>query len=143
MTTSMTPAEAPVIVLVERECTGHHDPTVHEIARAADGRHIHLVAPAGAIARERWLIDVEARERVARDRLHGWTTALAPLALAVDGEVGDESPRLALADAQRELGRDAVLLSVGDSKGSPRRPNAARAPRAWLRDPATAAGPAA
>ena len=73
-----------------------------------------------------------AREEDARRRLESWTAARAPYASRVDGEVGDEDPRLALADARRELGDDAVLLSVSVSTASPKVPSLTAARPGWL-----------
>jgi hypothetical protein len=76
------------------------------------------VEPQARADQEHWLVDVAAREHDALERIHGWTAALAPHAASIDGEVGDENPRLALADARREVG-DALVLSVGGSTTLP------------------------
>jgi hypothetical protein len=130
MTTTMNPTEMPVIVLVERECAGDHDPALRHIAPVAGDKHIHLVAPARQVDGEHWLVDVDAREQDANERLASWSAALAPYASSINGEIGDENSRLALADARREVGRDARVLSVSASTGSLAAPRAvpARAP---------------
>jgi hypothetical protein len=66
---------------------------------------------------------VAAREEEARRRLESWTAALAPYASRLDGEVGDENPHLALADARGELDDDVVLLSVSISTAAPKLPS--------------------
>jgi hypothetical protein len=83
MPSIQTQTEPPVIVLVERACSGDHDPALAEIAGAAGDARIHLVAPARALAGEEWLIDRSARERDAYERLAGWSVALAPHAPGV------------------------------------------------------------
>lgn len=122
MNATMNLTERPVIVLVERGCTGSHDPALRDVARVAGGRRVHLVAPAGPVAGERWLVDVGARERDAQARLDGWAAALAPHAASIDGEIGDENPRLAVADARRALGADARLVSISAPAASPAPP---------------------
>ncbi len=130
-TTTITPSQTPVILLADRECAGTHDPALNHIAQAVRGNDVHVVAPASPLAGERWLVDVAAREEDARRRLESWTSALAPYASCVDGEVGDENPRLALADARHELGDDAVLMSVSISTASPEVPSVTARP-GWL-----------
>ena len=115
----------------DREWAGSHDPALSHIAQSVRGNDVHVVAPASPLAGERWLVDVAAREEDARRRLESWTAALAPYASRVDGEVGDENPRLALADARRELGDDAVLLSVSNSAASPKVPSLTAARCGW------------
>ena len=131
-TTTITPSQTPVILLADRECAGSHDPALNHIAQSVRGNDVHVVAPASPLAGERWLVDVAAREEDARRRLESWIAALAPDASRLDGEVGDENPRLALADARRELGDDAVLLSVSISTASPTVPFLTGARRGWL-----------
>lgn len=119
MPATVTHTQTPVIVLVERDCAGSHDPALRGIADVASRSRVHLVVPARPVAGERWLIDVAAREQDAHERLESWTTALAALAIRVDGQIGDANQRLAVADARRELGHELVLLTVSDSTHSP------------------------
>jgi hypothetical protein len=132
LTTTITPSQTPVILLAGRECAGSHDPALDHIAHSVRGNDVHVVAPASPLAGERWLVDVAAREQDARRRLESWTSVLALYASRVDGEVGDENPRLALADARRELGDDAVLMSVSISTASPEVPSVTAARPGWL-----------
>jgi hypothetical protein len=135
MPSTLTQPAPPVVVLVERACMGSHDPVLPEIARAADGGPVHLVAPARAVPGEEWVIDRSARERDAYERLVSWAGALTQHASAVDGEVGDESSRLALADAQRRFGPDTRMLAVAAPAASrePARVSAPRPMRVGLR----------
>lgn len=48
---------------------------------------------------ERWIIDLDARQAQARAHLASWVEALADTAASIRGEVGAESPSLAVADA--------------------------------------------
>ena len=86
---TITFTQTHLIVLAEREYAGDHDPELRRIADAARGRHVRVVAPAGPIPGEHWLVDITAREQDARRRIKSWTLALAPFAATVDGEVGD------------------------------------------------------
>ncbi len=131
-TNTVKPSRTPVILLADRECAGSHDPALSHIAQSVRGNDVHVVASASPLAGERWLVDVAAREEDARRRLGSWTSVLAPYASLVDGEVGDENPRLALADARREFGDDAVLMSVSNSTASPKVPPVAAARPGWL-----------
>jgi hypothetical protein len=118
MPTASTITPTHLIVLAECECAGDDNAELRHIADAARGRHVRVVAPAGPIPGEDWLVDVTAREQEARRRIESWTRALAPFAATVAGEVGDENPRLALADARRDVGRDAPVLSARGATAS-------------------------
>ena len=98
-----------IIVLADR------DPAMldaHELQRlddtVADG-HVLVVAPAGRVAGERWIVDLSARRAQAEDRLRGWATMLERHASELELEVGDENPRLALSDARGAFPADAVI----------------------------------
>jgi hypothetical protein len=98
-----------IIVLADR------DPAMldaHERQRledaVADG-HVLVVAPAGPVAGERWIVDLSARRAQAEDRLRGWATMLARHASELELEVGDANPRLALSDARGPSPADAVI----------------------------------
>ena len=100
----------------------------------ADG-HVLVVAPAGPVAGERWIVDLSARRAQAEDRLRGWATMLARHASELELEVGDENPRLALSDARGAFPADAVIGVCAARRargplqraaGSPARPVRAR-----------------
>ncbi len=98
-----------IIVLADR------DPAMldaHELRRlddaVADG-HVLVVAPAGPVAGERWIVDRSVRRAQAEERLRGWATMLARHASELELEVGDENPRLALSDARGAFPADAVI----------------------------------
>ena len=98
-----------VIVLADRDAAMLD---AHELRRlnnaVADGR-VLVVAPAGPVAGERWIVDRSARRAQAEDRLRGWATMLARHASELELEVGDENPRLALSDARGAFPADAVI----------------------------------
>ena len=69
--------------------------------------HVMVVAPAGPVAGERWIVDLTARRVRAEERLNDWATMLTRQVRELELEVGDENPRLALADARRAFRPDA------------------------------------
>src|SRR5512132_1120600 len=98
-----------IMVLADRD-VAKLDP--HELPglynAVADG-HVLVVAPAGPVAGERWIVDLTARRAQAKKRLEGWATMLAGHASELEFEVGDENPRLAVSDARRALRPDALI----------------------------------
>jgi hypothetical protein len=83
---------------------------IRELAREGPSA-FHVVVPATPPRDHVWT-EGEARE-VAQTRLDGALKHLAELGVDVDGEVGDESPMLAIEDAIRGGGPyDAIVLST-------------------------------
>jgi hypothetical protein len=114
-----------VVVIAAGDPPAPHDPASHELVATVRGANVLLVAPASAVPGERWIVDLDAREAQARRRLDAWAAAIAVHASAVEAEVGDPSPRLALADARRAFRPHAVVASAPPAR-------AAR-PRTWPR----------
>jgi hypothetical protein len=88
---------------------------VEEVLRRADpGAQVHVVAPA---LRERRLDhfygarEEEAQQRAAQ-RLEGTVAALRAGGLEVSGRLGDRTPQVALDDAFRMFGPDAIIVST-------------------------------
>lgn len=83
---------------------------IRELAREGPSA-FHVVVPASPPRDHVWT-EGEARA-VAQTRLDGALKRLAELGVEVDGEVGDESPMLAIEDAIRDGGPfDAIVLST-------------------------------
>jgi hypothetical protein len=87
-----------LLVLVDGPYPGGDDFRARWIAARAQAADVLLVAPALPVAGERWIIDLDARRARARANLASWGDALVDEAASVRGEIGDESPRLAVAD---------------------------------------------
>lgn len=83
---------------------------IRELAREGPSA-FHVVVPASPPRDHVWT-EGEARA-VAQTRLDGALKRLAELGVEVDGEVGDESPMLAIEDAIRDGGPfEAIVLST-------------------------------
>jgi hypothetical protein len=111
-----------IVVIADGEPPAPHDPASHALVDAVRGAHVLVVAPASPVPGERWIVDLDAREAQARRRLQAWVAAVAGHATAVETEVGDPSPRLALADARRAFRPHAVVGTAPPSRPAPRRP---------------------
>jgi hypothetical protein len=81
------------------------------------------VSPALPLPGERWIIDLDARRARARADLQGWLDALADEAASVQGEIGDGTPSLAVADALGGFAADEYLDArlPADASPPPRR----------------------
>lgn len=83
---------------------------IRELAREGPSA-FHVIVPASPPRDHVWT-EGEARA-VAQTRLDGALKRLAELGVEVDGEVGDESPMLAIEDAIRDGGPfEAIVLST-------------------------------
>ncbi len=112
MSATTTPsAERHVVVVVDGDFPGAGHPEARRVIDAVSGGHTLLVAPAGPVPGERWVVDLSARAEQARRRLDGWSSALTPHALTVDVEIGDASPILAAADARHAFSADTVVAT--------------------------------
>jgi hypothetical protein len=98
-----------LLVLVDGLCPGGDDFRARWIAARAQAADVLLVAPALPVAGERWIIDLDARRARARANLASWVDALVDEAASVRGEIGDASPRLAVADALDGFGAGEYL----------------------------------
>jgi hypothetical protein len=80
--------------------------------KAADGRSsFHVVVPATPPKEGSTWTDEQAHA-LAAERLVSALTSLRNIGVQVDGEVGDASPLLAVADALRRSSFDGILLST-------------------------------
>lgn len=121
------PTRRRLVVLVGGPFPGHQHDRAGLILARAHGADVLVVAPTLPVPEERWIIDLDAREAQARANLHSWIDALADQAESVHGEMGDESPRLAVADA---VAADEYLDARAPADPSP----AQRRPLERLRD---------
>jgi hypothetical protein len=127
---SMPPTPRRLLVLVGGPFPGSQDDRAGLILARARGAEVLVVAPALPIPGERWTVDLDARKAQARANLRSWTDALADQAECVHGEVGDESPRLAVSDALDGFAADEYLDGLGLEHSSRRQ----RRPHKRLRD---------
>ena len=99
------PASTPTDVILVA-CGEPADESPEQLRRirdaVTDGK-VLLVAPALPIPRERWIVDLDARDSRARSRVERWLGALADHASLIEAEIGDADPRAAVADARRLL----------------------------------------
>jgi hypothetical protein len=98
-----------LIVLVDDQFPGRDEFRESWIAARAQGAEVLVIAPALPVPGERWIIDLDARQAQARAHLASWVEALADTAASVRGEVGAESPSLAVADALAAFAADEYL----------------------------------
>ena len=101
-----------VLVIVDRDFP-ENEPDARRLVEEVRGGDVLVVASAGAVPGERWIIDLTAREAQARRRLTGWIDALAPHARTIASEVGDADPGLARDDAQRDHAPHTVVTTAG------------------------------
>jgi hypothetical protein len=109
----MMPAAIPphVILVAEGEPADQPLERLRRIRDSVTDANVLLVAPVLPIPGERWIVDLDARASQARSRVQRWIVALADHASAVEAEVGDADPRMALSDARREF-PDAQIISA-------------------------------
>jgi hypothetical protein len=117
---SMPPTPRRLLVLVGGPFPGPQDDRAGLILARARRAEVLVVAPTLPIPGERWTIDLDARKAQARANLLSWTDALVDKAESVHGEIGDESPRLAVADALDGFAADEYLDARVPEPSSPR-----------------------
>ena len=103
------PQSRRVVVLADREADALSVSDRRLLAAAAAASQVLIVAPAGPVSGERWVIDLAVRRARAQERLEAWAALLAPHARRVRSEVGDATPRCALADACGQFGPDRIV----------------------------------
>lgn len=108
--TSAPNAGARVLVVIEGEPRDHHD-QLRGIVDAVEEADVLLVAPTLPVPGESWIVDLDAREAQARSRLGRWSSVLAEHARSVETEIGDPSPRLAIADSRDDFPADTVITT--------------------------------
>jgi hypothetical protein len=124
------PTRRRLLVLVGDPYPGHRHDRADRILARAKGADVLVVAPTLPVPGERWVIDLDARQAQARANLDSWIDALADHAEQIRGELGDERPGLAVADALDWFAADEYLDALGREAISP----AKRAPLERLRD---------
>lgn len=110
-TTSASPER--ILVVVDRA----FDPELAEHRRVlgvVEGRDVAIVTAAAPVSGERWIIDLTARERAARERLLSWERVVGRHARSTAVDVGDEHLAAATADARGALRPDRVLVVAAD-----------------------------
>ena len=115
--TSPTPRR--LLALVGGPFPGSQDDRAQLILARAHAAEVLVVAPTLPIPGERWIVDLDAREAQARANLQSWTEALANRADSVRGEIGDENPRRAVADALDGFAADECLDALGPAHPPP------------------------
>jgi hypothetical protein len=79
---------------------------------AQPGTELLVVAPALPSRVRHWVSDVDGARADAERRLQETVSHLASTGLTVRGEVGDDDPLLAIADALRTFGADEIVIST-------------------------------
>jgi len=79
---------------------------------AQPGTELLVVAPALPSRVRHWVSDVDGARADAERRLQDTVSHLASTGLTVRGEVGDDDPLLAIADALRTFGADEIVIST-------------------------------
>jgi GABA permease len=87
---------------------------VEAIDRAAAGRRarVLVVAPALVSHVRHWTSDLDAAQTHARQPLDATLGLLRAAGLEARGEIGDEDPLLAIDDALRTFGADAIIIAT-------------------------------
>ncbi len=98
-----------IILLADRDVTTLDAHQLDGLNNTVADVHVLVVAPAGPVAGERWIVDLTARRARAEERLNDWATMLTRHVRELELEVGDQSPRLALSDARRAFRPDDVI----------------------------------
>lgn len=99
------------VILADRDVDALDAHDLRRLTDAASDGHVVLVAPAGPVEGERWIVDLTARRAHAQGRLEAWSAVLAPYARSIATETGDACPRRALANACDEH-RPAAALAL-------------------------------
>jgi hypothetical protein len=101
-----------LLVLIDGPFPDHQEHRAGWIAARARGADVLVVAPTLPLPGERWIIDLDARRARARASLRSWIDALADQAVSIRGEIADENPRLAVADALAGFDADEFLTTL-------------------------------
>ena len=99
------------LVVANQTLGGEHLLDVGRQRLAAGPCRFHIVVPATPPQDQISFTEGEA-EAIARDRLDGALERFRAIGADVDGEVGDGSPMLAIADAMRDGEFDEIILST-------------------------------
>jgi hypothetical protein len=80
-----------------------------------EAEHVRVVAPALTSRLHSWVSDIDAEYREADERMRMLVTGIGSAGPAISGQVGDEDPLQAVADALVEFPADALILGVHPS----------------------------
>ncbi|MFL5913260.1 MAG: universal stress protein [Gaiellaceae bacterium] len=110
--TSETPAGVHRILVVANETVGGEAllSTLERVARPAS--ELLVVAPAMPSQVRHWTSDVDGARGDAERRLQASVSRLEATGLEVRGEIGDDDPLIAIADALRTFGADEIVIST-------------------------------
>jgi non-heme chloroperoxidase len=111
MTNGGPPAKRILIITNEAVANPARVPdVVADQVRRADA--VRVVAPALTSRLHSWVSDVDAEYREADERMRMLVSGIDASGPVVSGEIGDEDPLLAVADALVEFPADALILGV-------------------------------
>jgi hypothetical protein len=116
------PSHTDIILIASGEPAEQSPEHLARIHDAATDARVVLVAPALPVPGERWIADRDARASQARGRVQRWSAVLAGPAVALAAEVGDADPRLAAADARRELPAAQIIDAPAPAPRKPAAP---------------------
>src|SRR5690348_5052585 len=110
--TSETPAGVHRVLVVANETVGGEAllATIERVAQP--GTELLVVAPAMPSQVRHWASDVDGARAEAERRLQASVSRLEATGLAVRGEIGDDDPLIAIADALRTFGADEIVIST-------------------------------
>lgn len=109
---SETPPGVHRVLVVANETVGGEAllSTLAQLAQPAT--ELRVVAPALASRVRHWTSDVDGARADAERRLQASVARLEASGLEVRGEIGDEDPLVAIEDALRTFGADAIVIST-------------------------------
>jgi hypothetical protein len=110
--TSETPSGVHRVLVVANETVGGEAllATIERVAQP--GTELLVVAPAMPSQVRHWASDVDGARADAERRLQASVSRLEATGLAVRGEIGDDDPLVAIADALRTFGADEIVIST-------------------------------
>jgi hypothetical protein len=110
--TSETPTGVHRVLVVANETVGGEAllSTVERVAQP--GSELLVVAPAMPSQIRHWTSDVDGARGDAERRLQASVSRLEATGLVVRGEIGDDDPLVAIADALRTFGADEIVIST-------------------------------
>ena len=90
------------------------DRLVHEIERAAAGKHAQLliVCPVFSSPVRRWTSDLDGGRTRAQQGLDECLAQLRAAGIVASGQIGDDDPLQAIEDALRTFGADEIIIST-------------------------------
>jgi hypothetical protein len=110
--TTDTPAGEHRVLVVANETVGGAalmETLAHVVQPSSE---VLVVAPALASPVRHWVSDVDGARAAAEARLQASVARLASDGLSVRGQIGDQDPLVAIADALRTFGADEIVIST-------------------------------